>query len=315
MEKTPFDAGLRLGIDLGGTKIEALLMRDSGEEVLRRRIPTPREDYDGTVRAIAGLAASVEAEAGGSCATMGVGIPGSVSPATGLVRNGNTTWINGRAFDRDLAVATGKKVRVENDGNCLALSEAVDGAAAGAASVCAVILGTGFGGGIVIDGRIVAGAHGIGGELGHFPQPLAPDDPGNADLCWCGRSTCGETYVTGPAIMREYVRRKGLSPDEPIDVRTIHERAEAGEAEARAVLEQHLDRVARALGVVVSILDPAVFVLGGGVSNLPHIVERLPEAMAPHIFADPDDAVRVKVVKAKFGDSSGVRGAARLLEP
>ena len=202
-------------------------------------------------------------------------------------------------------------MRVENDGNCLALSEAVDGAAAGAGSVCAVILGTGFGGGIVVGGKIVSGAHGIGGELGHFPQPLGPGDPGNDDVCWCGRVTCGETYVTGPALMREYARAAKLN--EPVDVREISARAQSGEAVAQAVLDQHIDRVARALAVVVSIVDPEVFVLGGGVSNLPGLVEDLPERMAPHIFADPEDNVEIKVVKAKFGDSSGVRGAARLL--
>ena len=303
-----------LGIDLGGTKIEALLMSPDGQEVLRKRVPTPKGDYPKTVRAIAELAAGVEREAGQASPTMGVGIPGSVSPSTGLVRNGNTTWINGKPFDRDLQDATGKRVRVENDGNCLALSEAVDGAAARASSVCAIILGTGFGGGVVVGGRIVSGAHGIAGELGHFPQPLGPDDPGNPDICWCGRSTCGETYLSGPAIMREYARAAGLAEDELLDVRKIEAKARADDPIARAVLDQHLDRLARTLGVIVSIVDPEVFVLGGGVSNLSHLVDDLPAKMAPHIFADPSDKVEIKIVRARFGDSSGVRGAARLLE-
>lgn len=299
-----------MGMDLGGTKIEVLLMSAAGEELLRKRVPTPKGDYDATVRAIADLAAAAEAEAGAQAQTLGIGIPGSVSPETGLVRNGNTTWINGKAFDRDLSEATGKRVKVENDGNCLALSEAVDGAAAGAGSVCAVILGTGFGGGIVVDGKIVGGAHGIGGEIGHFPQPLAEDDPGNPDRCWCGRTTCGENYVTGPSIMREYARAAGL--DGLVDVREIQSRAQGGDAIAQAVLARHIDRVARALAVIVNIVDPEVFVLGGGVSNLDGLVEALPGHIAPHIFADPADNVEINVVKAKFGDSSGVRGAARL---
>lgn len=300
-----------MGMDLGGTKIEVLMLAQDGAERLRKRVETPRGDYGATVRAIADLAQAAEAEVGEVSPTLGIGIPGSVSPETGLVRNGNTTWINGKAFDRDLAEATGKRVRVENDGNCLALSEAVDGAAAGASSVCAVILGTGFGGGIVIDGKIVSGAHGIGGELGHFPQPLGPDDAGNDDVCWCGRVTCGETYVTGPSIMRDYARAAGLP--EPVDVREVQARADAGEAVAVQVLDRHRDRVARALALVVNVIDPEVFVLGGGVSNLPGLVEDLPRRMAPHIFADPQDNVVIRIAKAKFGDSSGVRGAARLL--
>lgn len=303
-----------LGIDLGGTKIEALLMTHGGEEVLRRRVPTPRDDYEATVAAITSLAAMVEEEAGATASTMGVGIPGSVSPVTGMVRNGNTTWINGKPFDKDLQIATGKRVRVENDGNCLALSEAVDGAAAGAKSVCAIILGTGFGGGLVVNGKIVTGAHGIAGELGHFPQPLGPDDLGNADTCWCGRMTCGETYLAGPAIMRDYAQAAGLAADDFLDVPQIKELSEAGDEIAKTTLDRHLDRLARALGVIVSIFDPEVFVLGGGVSNLSHLVPMLPEKMKPHVFADPSDNVEIEVVTAKFGDSSGVRGAARLLE-
>lgn len=303
-----------IGIDVGGTKIEALAMSDSGEDILRRRVPTPRGDYDATVRVIAELTAAVETEIGQSSPHLGVCIPGSVSPSTGLVRNGNTTWINGKAFDADLAAAIGRPVRVANDGNCLALSEAHDGAGAGASSVAAVILGTGFGGGLVVDGRIVAGAHGIGAEFGHFPQPLAPGDAGNDDVCWCGRVTCGETYLPGPAVEREYVRRKGLSIADAPNLKEIAELREAGDAVAIQVFGQHLDRLARALTVIVSVVDPEVFVLGGGVSNIPHIVADLPKAMRPHIFADPEDQIDIRVAKAVHGDSSGVRGAARLFQ-
>ena len=303
-----------IGIDVGGTKIEALAMNDAGEDILRRRVPTPRGDYDATVRAIGDLTTALEAEIGQSSPQIGVCIPGSVSPATGLVRNGNTTWINGRAFDADLTHAIGRPVRVANDGNCLALSEAFDGAGAGASSVAAVILGTGFGGGLVVGGRIVAGAHGIGAEFGHFPQPLAPGDAGNDDVCWCGRLTCGETYLPGPAVEREYMRRKGLSIADAPNLKEIAEMRDAEDPVAIQVFDQHLDRLARALSVIVNIVDPEVFVLGGGVSNIPLIVSGLPDAMRPHIFADPDDQIEMRVARAVHGDSSGVRGAARLFQ-
>lgn len=301
-----------IGIDFGGTKVEGLIMHPNGDEVLRHRMPTPRGDYTGSVRTICDIVAHLEAETGMTGDTVGVGIPGSVSPVTGLVRNGNTTWLNGMPLDKDLAEAAGKPVKIANDGNCLALSEALDGAAKGAGSVLAVILGTGIGGGLVINGKIVGGANGIGAEIGHVPMPLGPGDDGNSDVCFCGQPQCLETYLAGPAIMRQYARAAGLDHENPISVKDIHQRAQDGEAVAQEVLDLHLDRLARAFGMLVNIIDPEVFVLGGGVSNMPHIARDLPEKTKPYIFAAPDDAVEIRVVRAKFGDSSGVRGAARL---
>ena len=301
-----------IGIDFGGTKVEGLLMHPDGEEVMRYRLPTPRGDYAGSVSVICDIVRHLEAETGMTGETVGVGIPGSISPVTGLVRNGNTTWLNGMPLDRDLADALGKPARIANDGNCLALSEALDGAAKGAASVLAVILGTGIGGGLVIDGRIVGGANGIGAEIGHVPMPLGPGDSGNEDVCFCGQPQCLETYLAGPAVMKQYARAAGLQTDELVPLKQIHQRAQDGETLAREVLDLHMDRLARAFGIFVNIIDPEVFVLGGGVSNMPHIARDLPERTKPFIFADPEDAVEIQVVRAKFGDSSGVRGAARL---
>ncbi len=303
-----------IGIDFGGTKVEGLMMHPDGSEVMRYRLPTPRGDYQGSVDVIANIVAHLEAETGMVGDSVGVGIPGSVSPVTGLVRNGNTTWLNGTPFDQDLRTALGKPVKVANDGNCLALSEAFDGAAKGASSVLAVILGTGIGGGLVVDGKIVGGANGIGAEIGHIPQPLGPDDPGNTDFCFCGQAQCLETYLAGPAVMRQYARASGLPMDQLVPLKEVHQRAQNGEALALEVLDLHMDRLARAFGMLVNIIDPEVFVLGGGVSNMPHIAEELPERTKPYIFAAPDDAVTIKVVRAQHGDSSGVRGAARLLE-
>ena len=305
---------IRIGVDLGGTKIEALAMDHSGHELLRRRQPTPKGDYPATIDVIRGLVEELEAKTGRHASGVGVGIPGSLSPVTGLVRNSNTTWINGKPFDQDLRDALDRSVVVANDGNCLALSEALDGAAAGARSVVAVILGTGFGGGIVIDGKIVSGANGIGGELGHFPHPLAPGDTPVTEACWCGRAGCNEMYLTGPALARDYARECGCSEHNRIDVRDIHARAESGETAARKVLERHLERLARTLALIVNIIDPEVFVLGGGVSNLPHLVRDLPAKISPHVFADPADRTDIRIIRAKHGDSSGVRGAARLCE-
>lgn len=301
-----------IGIDFGGTKVEGLMMHPDGTEVLRYRRSTPREDYAGSVNVIKDIVDHLEAETDMRAASVGVGIPGSVSPVTGLVRNGNTTWLNGTRLTEDLADVLGKPVKVANDGNCLALSEALDGAATGAKSVMAIILGTGVGGGLVIDGKMVGGANGIGAEIGHIPQPLGPDDPGNNDICFCGQAQCLETYLAGPAVMRQYARAAGTDINTPISVKDIHARSLEGETLAQEILDIHLDRMARAFGVLVNIIDPEVFVLGGGVSNMPHIARDLPERTKPHIFAAPDDAVTIKVVQAKHGDSSGVRGAARL---
>lgn len=232
-------------------------------------------------------------------------MPGSLSPVTGRVQNANSTWLNGRPLDRDLAAALGRPVRLANDANCFALSEATDGAAAGAASVFGVILGTGCGGGIVVDGRLVDGPLGVGGEWGHNPLPRPSADEVPGPPCWCGRHGCMETWVSGPGLAADHARATG----ERQSAETIAARAETGDEVALATMARHADRLARGLAHVVNILDPAVIVLGGGLSKLGHLYRNLPGLMAPHIFAD---APHVDVRPPRWGDASGVRGAARL---
>jgi len=300
------------GIDLGGTKIEGVVLAPDGEELIRHRIPTPREDYTATIRAIADLVGLMERETGIAAARVGVGIPGSASPHTGLVRNANSTWINGRPLERDLRDALARPVRLANDANCLALSESIDGAACDADSVFAVILGTGVGGGLVVNGRLVAGAHGLAGEWGHVPLPNMPDShmPGGARRCFCGRRGCIETWLSGPAITQQY-RDAGGHAARLQDVVAASQR---GEALARDVLARFVENLAGALGMIVNVIDPEMFVLGGGVSNLPDLAERLASAIRPHVFASPSDRIDIDLRLARWGDSSGVRGAARLWE-
>lgn len=294
-----------IGIDLGGTKIEGVVLDESAGILARHRIATPRQDYGQTVAAVAALVERLEGDGSARGATVGIGIPGSLSPRTGLVQNANSTWLNGRAFDRDLADRIGRPVRVANDANCFALSDATDGAGAGVRSVFGVIVGTGCGGGLVRDLDIIDGPRGIGGEWGHnpLPWPDATEFPGTR--CWCGRLGCMETWVAGPALAADHQRTTGvaLSPE------AIVARAEAGDGTAWATLDRHVSRLARGLAHVVNIFDPHVIVLGGGLSNLAHLYERLPAAMAPWIFADATD---VDIRPPRWGDSSGVRGAAWL---
>ncbi len=306
------DAGRapRLGIDLGGTKIEIVALggsRESERELLRRRMPTPREDYPGTVAAIGALVEAAEVELGATC-TVGIGIPGSISPATGLVRNGNSTWLNGRPLQQDLEARLGRPVRLANDANCFALSEAADGAGAGAASVFGVILGTGVGGGLVIAGHVVPGANGIAGEWGHIPLPGRGAADGPARRCWCRRDDCIETFLSGPAFEREYAAEAGA----PLQAHEIAARAAHGDAAARAALARYEERLARALAMVINLLDPAIVVLGGGVSNIASLCRTVPKLWAAHIFSD---GVATRIARAAHGDSSGVRGAARLWSP
>ena len=292
---------MRIGIDLGGTTIEGLALGDDGRELVRRRIPAPRGSYPDTLAAIVSLVQALEAEAA-QPGSVGIGIPGAVSPATGLIKNANSTWLNGKALAGDLSRMLERPVRFANDANCFALSEATDGAAAGASSVFGVIVGTGTGGGIVIDGRVVTGANAIAGEWGHNPMP--PTRTGVTDPqtdCYCGRSGCIETYLSGPALERDY--GKGVPPPE------IARRARTGEPDAGAALERYCDRMARALGTVINILDPEVIVLGGGVSNIDELYEAVPERWMRYIFSD---RVTTQLRRAKHGDSSGVRGAAWL---
>ena len=295
---------LRIGIDLGGSKIAAVALRNGKPTARPVRIPTPRHDYDGAIAAIAGLVARLEATAGEQ-GSVGIGMPGSLAPATGLVQNANSTWLNGRPFGTDLEARLDRPLRVANDANCLALSEAFDGAARGAASVFGVILGTGCGGGWVINGRALAGRHAIAGEWGHNPLPWMTADEHPGPQCWCGRHGCMEAFVSGPALERQFAGKSG----ETLSAAAIVARAAGGDGSAIAVLDLHAGRLARGLAQVVNLIDPDVIVLGGGLSNLAHLYEALPGLMAPHIFADhpyPDTR------PPRHGDISGVRGAARL---
>jgi fructokinase len=300
----PRSGGVRIGIDLGGTKIEGVALASGGAELSRRRIATPRGDYAASVVAIRDLVAALEAVAG-LPGTVGIAIPGSISPITGLLQNGNSIWLNGKPFDRDLAAALARPVRLANDANCFALSEAVDGAGAGKRSVFGVIIGTGCGGGIVVDGRLIDGPRGIGGEWGHNPLPWAGADEAPGPRCWCGRHGCMETWVSGPAIAADHARitSQVLSTEE------IVARAAVGEPAAVASLDRHASRLARGLAHVVNIIDPDVIVLGGGLSKLAHLYETLPRLTPPHIFAD---AASIDIRPPKWGDAGGVRGAAWL---
>ena len=295
---------MRVGVDLGGTKIEALALADSGEELARLRVPTPRGDYDATVLAVATLVGEVEARAGAT-GTVGIGIPGTVVPATGLVKNANSTWLNGRPLGRDLERHLGRPVRLMNDANCFALSEASDGAAAGARVVFGVILGTGVGGGIVIDGRCHVGLNLVGGEWGHNPLPwmTAEEHPGAP--CYCGRRGCIETFLSGPGFERDYHDRTG----EARASREIVRLAAEGDAGAADALARYRDRLARALATVVNVLDPDVVVLGGGMSNVPGLAAAAAAGLGAWVFSD---TVATPVVRHLHGDSSGVRGAAWL---
>ena len=299
---------MRIGIDLGGTKIEILALGPGGETRLRRRAPTPVGDYQGTVRAIADLVAAAEAETG-LRGSVGIGIPGAVSPATGLVKNANSTALIGRPLREDLEAALGRPVRLANDADCFALSEASDGAAAGARTVFGVIMGTGCGGGIVVDGALVAGPNAIAGEWGHNPLPwpdLSPDDPEwPGPACYCGRTGCIETFLSGPGLLADHRRHGG----EARDAAEIASRAEAGDRAAMATVERLARRTARALAAVINILDPHVIVLGGGLSNVGMLYAQVPELWSAHVFSDRVDT---RLVRNMHGDSSGVRGAAWL---
>lgn len=300
-------APLRLGIDLGGTKTEIAALDERGALRLRRRVPSPRDDYAATVAAIVALVADAERELGRR-GTVGVGIPGTISALTGRVKNANSTWLNRRPLREDLEAALGRPVRIQNDANCLAVSEAVDGAAAGARVVFAAILGTGVGAGIAIDGRALAGANGIAGEWGHVPLPAPRDDERPGPRCWCGRDGCLETWLSGPGLAADHRRGGG----DAIDAATIAARARAGDARCAASLERWLDRLARGLAMVVDVLDPDAIVLGGGLSNVDAVCEALPARLAPRVFSD---AMVTRIVRSAHGDSSGVRGAAWLWGP
>ncbi|MCQ4158883.1 ROK family protein [Roseomonas sp. GC11] len=292
----------RIGLDLGGTKTEIVALGEQGEVLLRQRQPTPG-DYEGIIGNLAAMVEGVEGQLGARAARIGMGIPGSLSPATGVVRNANTQCLNGRALDQDLAARLGRPVRVSNDANCLALSEAADGAGAGHGVVFAVILGTGVGGGVVVGGRVLEGLNRVAGEWGHTPLPWASAAEHPGPRCWCGHHGCIETMLCGPALAASW---KGEGQR---DAGGIEAAATAGDPAARAALETHAHRLARALAGVVNLLDPEAIILGGGLSNLRTLYERVPALMAPYIFGD---VARVNLLPARHGDSSGVLGAARL---
>jgi fructokinase len=297
---------MRLGVDLGGTKTEIIALGDAGEEILRRRIATVR-DYNGTVSAIAGLVTDAENRLGRR-GSVGLAIPGTVSRLTGLIKNANSIWLNGKPFAHDLEAALGRPVRLANDANCFALSEAANGAGAGCGVVFGVILGTGTGGGVVVNGQVVAGAHGIGGEWGHNPLPgMTVHEWGEAPACYCGQRGCIEQWLSGPALADDFRRHEGHAhPDW-----NAEEIAASQTPEAQAAMDRWMERLGRALASVVNILDPDAIVLGGGLSNIERLYRDLPSIVERHAFT-PEAPSRI--VKNKHGDSSGVRGAAWLWE-
>jgi len=296
---------MRIGIDVGGTKIEGIALENGSEALCRLRVPTPRDDYPGTIAAIVSVVAALERETGRS-GSVGLGIPGAVSPANGRIKNANSTWLNRRALQQDVEQALGRPVRLANDANCFALSEAIDGAAAGADVVFGVILGTGCGGGIVVGRHVLTGPNALAGEWGHNPLPAPTDDERPGPPCYCGRSGCIETFLSGPGLACDYASHGG----ERVDAMEVARRAADGETSALAAMERYEARFARALTTVVNLLDPDVIVLGGGLSNIDRLYINVPPLLRPF----GDDPLRTAIRKARFGDSSGVRGAAWLWE-
>jgi fructokinase len=301
------DRKLCVGVDFGGTKIEAIVLDPGGASRWRQRVATPRT-YEERVRAAADLVARAEQELGVHGCSVGVGTPGTTT-ADGLIKNANSTVLNGRPLRHDLGVAMGRPVRTANDANCLALSEATDGAAAGAGVVFAAILGTGTGAGIVVRGQVLEGRNGLAGEWGHNPLPWAEGDEHPGPACYCGQRGCLETWLSGPGMADDHRRAGG----EPIDAREIVRRAGLGDAACEATLQRHVSRLARGLAHVINLLDPDVVVLGGGLSQIDRLYDEVPRRWAEHVFSGGlRDPVRTRLVRSLHGDSSGVRGAAWL---
>lgn len=297
---------MRIGIDLGGTKIEAIAIAANGEVLERRRVKSPKGNYRETVAAIVALIDGLEAQLGEE-GTVGVGIPGAISPASDLVKNANSTWLIGQPLHLDLSEALGRQVRIANDANCFAISEAIDGAAAGAGIVFGVIVGTGTGGGLVVNERLLSGTNAITGEWGHnpLPWPLADELPGPS--CYCGKQGCIETWLSGPGFERDYARHSGNG----LDAAAIVKLAEQGDHLAKSALSRYEDRMARSLATVINVLDPDVIVLGGGMSNIESLYRNVPTLWGHYVFSDE---VNTRLVPPVHGDSSGVRGAAWLWE-
>jgi len=295
---------IRIGIDLGGTKISGVALDEEGRERWRERLWTPQGDYAGTLEAIAQLVALAEASLDTRC-QVGIGIPGSVSSRTGLIRNANSTCLNGRELHRDLEARLGRPIRLENDANCLALSEATDGAGAGLTSLFAAILGTGVGGGVVVRGQLLTGLNRIAGEWGHSPLPLPDPDDLPLPACYCGRAGCIETYLSGPGLAADHARRNGRH----LDAASIARLAAGGDRDCEVSLQRYEARLARALAGVINLLDPDAIVLGGGLSRLERLYRHIPKLWGAHVFSD---AVATPLLPARHGDDSGVRGAANL---
>jgi fructokinase len=295
---------MRIGVDVGGTKIEAAALDDGGRFLTRKRVATPRDDYHATLGAIVGLVREVENEQKAT-GTVGIGIPGVISQDTGLVKNANSTWLNGRPLGRDLERALERPLRIANDANCFALSEAVDGAASGAPLVFGVILGTGAGGGIVVDGHVLTGRNSIAGEWGHNPMPWPEDGEWPGPRCYCGRTGCIELFVSGGGLARDHRESTGRD----WTAIEIADAAGRGDAGANKALDRHERRLARALASVLNVVDPDVVVLGGGLSNVERLYTAIPSRLTEFVFSD---RVHTRIVPPRHGDSSGVRGAAWL---
>jgi fructokinase len=295
---------MRIGIDLGGTKIEGIAIDDAAV-LLRRRVPAPRGDYEATIREVRDLVVAIQTELGRK-GTVGIGIPGAISPETGFVKNANSTWLNGKPLDRDFAAALGQPVRVANDANCLALSEATDGAGQGAETVFGAIIGTGVGGGIVMNRRVLRGRHLIAGEWGHNPLPWAADEERPGPRCYCGQAGCIETFLSGPGLSRTHA---ALSNALDLRAEEIAARAEAGEKVAMHALDVYEGQLARSLASIINVIDPDLIILGGGLSNIQRLYRNVPQLWRPFVFSDSADT---PLVPALHGDSSGVRGAAWL---
>lgn len=302
----PDNAGMdiRIGIDLGGTKIEGLAMDPQGKTLARERIATPQGDYPGTLAAVAALVQRLEQTAGGP-ARVGVGTPGSLSPTSGLIRNANSTCLNDRPLDRDLAARLSRPVRIANDADCFALSEATDGSGAGAAVVFGVIIGTGTGGGVAVDGRLLSGPNRIAGEWGHNPLPWPRDEERPGPACYCGKRGCIETFLSGPGLAGSYRRAGGGE----LDAAQLASRAAAGEPLAGQVMDDYVDRLSRALAGIINVLDPDVIVLGGGLSKLARLYTDVPQRWTGYVFSD---VVNTRLLPPRHGDAGGVRGAAWL---
>jgi len=295
---------VRIGIDLGGTKISVIALDDDGSTLFETRIKTPRNDYSGTIAAVRNLV-SLAGTSTTQNGTVGIGIPGSISPSTGLVQNANSTWLNGKPFQDDLSKALKRDIRLANDANCFALSEATDGAAQDYNSVFGVILGTGCGGSLVLDKKLINGPRNITGEWGHVPLPWMTADEYPGPSCWCGLKGCIETFVSGPAFGMDHKQHTG----EDFSAEQLHERALHGDQKALASLARHSSRLARGLAMITNIYDPEIIVLGGGLSKMPHLYEQLPDLIAPYLFSD-DKTIHIS--PPLHGDASGVRGAAWL---